>query len=104
MKCSCQTYLVALLTVLPTGCDTSKMTVLVGDIQSGISPNDARRILNVSPDNWKIIEDSHLSPGDKRPRFDILQVEVADFSDFGVKRVLPLHFLYDRLTSTWVYQ
>jgi hypothetical protein len=108
MKLCCQFGIVVMLAVLPVGCDTSKTTVLettvlVGDIPSGISPAEVRRTLNVLSDNWKVIEDSHLPAGDKRPRFDILQVEIADFSDCGVKGILGLHFFNDRLTGTSFY-
>jgi len=85
------------------GCDTSKTTILLGEIRSGLSPEDARRTVSASEDKWKVIENSHLPPGDKRPRFDILQVEVPEFTDCGVKGVLALHFFNGRLTSTWFY-
>lgn len=96
-------YFISLLGALLLGCDASKTTLLFGELQSGISPDEARRLLRVAEGSWKIVENGHLPSGDRRPRFDILSVEIADFSDCGVKGTLALKFFNDRLTSTWFY-
>src|SRR5467141_3464954 len=94
---------VSLLGALLLGCDSSRTTTLLGNIQSGLSPDEVRRVLGVAGSNWRIVENSHLPLGDRRPRFDIVRVEIANFSDCKTKGTLALSFFNDRLTSTWFY-
>ena len=101
-RCACICF-VCFLAALLFGCDTNEPTLLLADIPSGISPDAARRSLNVAADNWTVIEDSHLPPGDKRPRSDVLIVEVRAFTHCGVTGVLGLQFYNDRLTATLFY-
>ncbi len=53
--------------------------------------------------DWIVIEDSKLSPGDKRPRFDIFVVEINGYKHLKATGILRLKFYNDRLSDTWFY-
>lgn len=52
---------------------------------------------------WEVIEDSKLSPGDKRPRFDIFVVEINNFKHLDQTGNLKLEFFNNRLSSISFY-
>lgn len=51
----------------------------------------------------KVVEDSALKPGDKRPPFSIYRVAVAGYTVCGQVGELHLEFFNDRLLGTWFF-
>lgn len=54
-------------------------------------------------DKWEVLDDRRPLSSDTRPKFHLLQIKVADYTDAGYKGDLVLWFYNDRLMKTQFY-
>jgi len=73
---------------------------LIDGFESYASASEVRAKIEKSGKAVSVVEESRLPPGDTRPRFDVLVLEVKGFPHLGHAGDLRLIFLNDRLRST----
>lgn len=94
----------ALLLAVACGCGRTFAPKLVGGIPSWASPEEIRRLLQVSPVEWKVIFDNKTKaerPG--KPKCHRVYVQAGYYCDMGVGGTLFLYFFNDRLVSANFY-
>ena len=101
----------SLLTLMIAGCDqdvlyatsftevATEHTKLINGIESYQSSEEAKRQFQ----EWKVIENSSLAPGDKRPPFSIYVVSMDNYSHLGYSGKLHLKFFNNRLAEARFY-
>jgi hypothetical protein len=71
-------------------------TKLISGIDSYQSIEEAKNKFPV----WQVIEQSSLSPKDKRPPFNIYKVSIKNYSHLGISGELQVEFFNNRLMET----
>lgn len=77
----------------------TERTKLIDGIESYQSMDDAKRRFQ----QWAVIEESRLAPGDKRPPFSIYVVAIENYSHLGYSGKLHLTFFNNRLAEARFY-
>src|SRR5438094_4487733 len=75
----------------------SDRTKLIDGLQSYASVEEIKRLFP----EWKVIENSGLKPGDKRPPINIYSVAVKNYSHLNCRGELRLTFFNNRLMEAW---
>ena len=85
------------------GIERNKPTELLLGLSSHISLNEARQRIQVAPDNWRILEDTKTSPGDKRPPYHLVVATISNVKSYGVPGEASLKFFNGRLMEISFY-
>ena len=106
--------LVCLGTVFVSGCGSTEVerqetnrvvhrAALIDELYSFESPNEVRDRLDASLLPWKVVEDSALAPGDRRPPFHQYVVAVDGYTHIDTSGELQLCFFNGRLMATYFF-
>jgi hypothetical protein len=99
---SFRVLVVVLVCLVATGCSRAPQpTPLLDGTMSYQSFSQIKLLPKLKNAKWKVVGNSSLSQGDKRPRFDDLMVETPKYAHLNFNGKATFRFYNGRLMQTW---